>query len=1204
MSGEDVIAPSHSYIRFKPVLERNKWVVASFLTALMLLCTAPLHQTSDVPLNGFEPAESSGSGDVHAGDWAVARQQTIYSGWCDSAFDYDFQSEHIALVDCPAGGERYIQIYQNSDWNVAIETIDSNIDFELVEFSPNGRYLVAYGNLEFEIYQTSDWEKVHSGNVQSDGSTYYYGIYDIVWSGDGERILFVTGDDGGKMYEGPDWEEVTGTTSTGIYAAHHPSEDILWYLNADGTGNEYEFENIPFVGYQWVMKRSFTLTGGYVGPLSTDSDGGVLVSASESGVSAYSTSDYSQEFISSSASGPVSFSLDSDFIAFKYMYDYVIYSTTDWNEISSIGGESEQCYYDEPIKIQFTVDYGEMLIQEDVCYSNYLTGWAPDDDSDGVANIMDICPFTSEDENADAKGCALSQKDTDMDGVNDRDDICPRTKTIESADSNGCSQPQLQDSDGDGVSDSDDLCSSTPLIEFSNIYGCSSNQRDVDGDGVVDAQDNCPLYDVVTCPNILSWSMESTPMNDMVSSSLQWSPNGAHAVMEASESITLIDDTLGLVRKHLFENESQYVTSFLWMPNSADLLIIWESSYWRDTECGYYIWDTENDTLSLDYLVSNSCSSLRNPTLSPDGTLLAVSKYSSTSYSGSTLVIDLITNEAAFEDGDHYPRDLLFSHDGTSLVGLTSRALNLWDISDGYLLQSRSISSADELLLSPDGDSLYAYSEENIRVYSMDSFTFQSVISFEEDSSYYSGSVSLSLEFSRSSELLYVMAVNVTYSGQYNYNSSMQTYYAGENGSLELVMPPKYINNSVGAPVFFPGQTSFFTFVSDTNGYHEEGYYRWAPDADGDGIHDALDLCPNTDLDQFPGEDGCSWEQLDDDEDGISNGQDLCTGTEYQILIDVSGCSDAQVDKDSDGVCNQGALSSGPSQCQGIDLCPKTSPGNIPDADGCSWEQQDEDEDEIPNGVDSCPETTSEENSNSDGCGEKQRDTDGDSLNDFWDQCPLTATNSSVDELGCADLQVDSDLDSVCDTGHASTGPSNCTGSDTCPDTSENETVNANGCAWNQRDDDSDGVINSRDICPDTVNSDISPDGCSSWQRDTDNDGINDAVDECAKTPSDEVANQVGCSERQGGSGAASGDEPPLAPTWMLLGAGIIGVLGLVGYLMSRRTEPELLTGLVTPEYAMRGSMREDGNEWIEFPAGSGNEFHRDPVTGQWVHNK
>jgi hypothetical protein len=41
-----------------------------------------------------------------------------------------------------------------------------------------------------------------------------------------------------------------------------------------------------------------------------------------------------------------------------------------------------------------------------------------------------------------------------------------------------------------------------------------------------------------------------------------------------------------------------------------------------------------------------------------------------------------------------------------------------------------------------------------------------------------------------------------------------------------------------------------------------------------------------------------------------------------------------------------------------------------------------------------------------------------------------------------------------------------------------------------------------------------------------------------------------------------------------------------------------------TPQYATRGVMRGDGREWIEFPAGSGNQFYRDPTSGQWVNNE
>ena len=1185
-------------------LARLNSTIAILLASLMLLCTAPLQPSTTALEDEVSSSQSSGRDDVHDGDWAMARQQLVEPRYCESTFDYDAHSDYIATVDCPSYDESSITIYDNSDWNLLIQSVESDISIDLLEFSPDGSYLVAYGNLNFEIYRTSDWEEVFSGNVQSENG-YYYDINGITWSGDGERILFMTGEDGGKMYEGPDWEEVTGTSSTGLYAVHHPTEDILWYVNNDATGNEYEFENIPFVGYQWVMKRSFTLTQNTgVGPLSVDSDGDYLVMSSEYGVSAYSTSDYSLEFSSSSASGPVSFSADSDSIMFQNGEDYDIYSTSNWQEISTVTGPDHGCYYDGAIKFRFASGDGELLVLDERCYETYLSGWMPDDDSDGVADVQDICPSTSGDEDADAKGCGLSQKDTDLDGVNDRDDICPRTKTSDSADSSGCSLAQLQDSDDDGVSDSDDICPGTISTEFSNIYGCSSNQRDVDGDGLVDAQDNCPLYDVSSCPNILSWAMSSQPIDAVSMLGLKWSPSGNHALTAQTGSIMLRDESLSLVREHIFDNESRTVYDYLWMPNGVDVLILWESEYWRDAECGYYLWDSANDMVSWDFLVSNVCSSLRYPVVSPDGTHLAASMYSTSSYSGSTVVVDLTTHELAFEDEDHYPRKLIFTHDGTSLIGLTSRSLNLWDLNDGYLLQSRSIDDGDDLLLSPDGDSLYVYSDEIIRTYSMESFLFKSIISFEEDNGYYSGPLQLSLEFSRSSDLLYVMLVNASYNGGWNYNSSMQTYHVDENGSLELAMPPNYINTSMGRPVFFPNQTSFLTYVGDENEYHEEGYYLWMPDSDGDGVQDVLDLCPSTNLEEFPNEDGCSWEQLDDDEDGVVNGLDLCTSTVYLALIDESGCSDIQVDQDSDGICDQGALSAGPSGCQGIDLCPKTQPGNIANAAGCSWEQQDEDEDDVPNGVDVCPDTGLDEDANADGCGEKQRDSDSDLLNDYWDQCPLTASNSSVDEIGCSDLQVDADLDSVCDSGSPSAGPSNCTGIDICPQTGENLTVDADGCSWNQKDDDADGIRNDVDLCPDTIKPDNSPDGCSSWQRDSDNDGISDAVDECAKTPQDEISNQDGCSVSQAQSEVASdGESLTVDTTLILVGAILIVVLAGIGFYLRRESEPELLSqsSSQVPPYQTRGAMKDDGKEWIEFPEGSGTLFYRDPTTGQWV---
>ncbi|MDC0340359.1 thrombospondin type 3 repeat-containing protein [Candidatus Poseidoniaceae archaeon] len=1207
---EERCAPRKRYIAISDLFEARKDLfLASFLSILMLLCIAPLQPSTEVTLNGFESVESSGRGEVYEGDWAVARQQTLeYCYYYATVFAVDDYNDYLVLSEC---ADYSFSVYMHSDWNVLLETVETNILVENILFSPNGEYLVVYSGMYFEIYQTSDWEQVFSGDVTPSNGN-YVGIYAATWSSDGERIVFTTGGDADKMFEGPEWEEVTGTTSTASWVAHHPTEDILWYVNNDGTGNEYEFENIPFVGYQWVMKRSFTLSQGYGGPISSNSDGSMLLMNEYYEMSVYSTSDYSEIFASPYESAEATFSSEGDSIVYYYNEEYRILSTSTWQEQTSFDSQDQGCSWGYgPLQIVFSSEDEEIIVASETCYDNFLSSWSPDEDSDGVADVQDFCPSTSEDENADAKGCAPSQKDTDLDGINDRDDICPRTKTSDVAGSNGCSPSQLQDTDGDGVSDSDDICPGTLLTEFSNIYGCSSNQRDVDGDGLVDAQDNCPLFDVTVCPNVLSWVMSSEPLDELVSNSLQWSPAGEHAAMKENEGIRLVDDTFASVREHLFENESQYVREFLWMPNGVDLLVIWESNYWGDSECGYYLWDTIDDILSSIYTVSADCSSLRYSALSPDGTRLAVSKYSSSSYSRSTLVIDLTNHVVAFEDEDHNSRDLVFTHDGTSLIGLTTRSLNLWDVNDGYMLQSRSIEGADNLLLSPDGDNLYAYSEESIHVYSMDSFVFQSMISFDEDDGYYySRPFSLSLEFSRSSDLLYVMPVNRTLiDGDWHYNSSMQTYYVDGSGSLELAMPPQVVNTSIGNPIFSPGQTSFIAHVDDENDYHEEGYYLWSPDSDGDGIVDTSDLCSNTILNESADETGCSWGQKDDDEDDVLNGQDLCINTPIGIgmLVDESGCSDQQVDEDFDGVCNEDAQSAGPSGCVGKDSCPSTPSGKVVDSTGCSWEQQDDDLDSVQNSIDICPDTSLGEVADSVGCGETQRDSDGDFVNDYWDVCSSTEINSTVDNFGCSDLQVDSDSDTVCNTNAPSSGPSNCTQIDICPNTESNTTVDTYGCSWNQRDDDGDGVFNPYDSCPDTSNPEVSPDGCSSWQRDSDNDGIVDILDECAKTPEDEFSNQVGCSEgqRQSSLGFEEGGGSSIIK-WATIGGVLLVILLLGGFLLNRKKSSEDLTQPKTeaPQYATRGVMEEDGKEWIEFPAGSSNRFYRDQSSGQWVKNK
>ncbi|WP_221801439.1 OmpA family protein [Oceanobacter mangrovi] len=78
-----------------------------------------------------------------------------------------------------------------------------------------------------------------------------------------------------------------------------------------------------------------------------------------------------------------------------------------------------------------------------------------DDDRDGVANIIDRCPETYPPAVVDQWGCII---DGDADGVLDVVDDCPDTPPDTLVDFAGCTL----DSDGDSIADSDDLCPNTP----------------------------------------------------------------------------------------------------------------------------------------------------------------------------------------------------------------------------------------------------------------------------------------------------------------------------------------------------------------------------------------------------------------------------------------------------------------------------------------------------------------------------------------------------------------------------------------------------------------------------------------------------------------------------------------------------------------------------------------------------------------------
>jgi OmpA-OmpF porin, OOP family len=89
-------------------------------------------------------------------------------------------------------------------------------------------------------------------------------------------------------------------------------------------------------------------------------------------------------------------------------------------------------------------------------------------------------------------------------------------------------------------------------------------------------------------------------------------------------------------------------------------------------------------------------------------------------------------------------------------------------------------------------------------------------------------------------------------------------------------------------------------------------------DADGDGVVDSKDQCPDTPAGSIVDAKGCA---LDSDGDGVEDASDSCPGTPAGARVDANGC---ELDSDGDGVVDSG------------DKCPGTPAGATVDARGCA----------------------------------------------------------------------------------------------------------------------------------------------------------------------------------------------------------------------------------------------------------------------------
>lgn len=148
-------------------------------------------------------------------------------------------------------------------------------------------------------------------------------------------------------------------------------------------------------------------------------------------------------------------------------------------------------------------------------------------------------------------------------------------------------------------------------------------------------------------------------------------------------------------------------------------------------------------------------------------------------------------------------------------------------------------------------------------------------------------------------------------------------------------------------------------------------------DADGDGVYDKDDQCPNTPRGVAVDASGCP---LDTDGDGVPDYLDQCPATPAGVKVDDEGCP---IDTDGDGVPDH------------LDKCPDTPKGLVVDPSGCPL---DTDGDGVYDYLDKCPGTPKGVVVDSQGC---PLDTDKDGVFDYLDKCHGTPKGARVNDVGC-----------------------------------------------------------------------------------------------------------------------------------------------------------------------------------------------------------
>jgi len=180
----------------------------------------------------------------------------------------------------------------------------------------------------------------------------------------------------------------------------------------------------------------------------------------------------------------------------EYSYDFTLNAASDTDLTEA-----------DNIMFRFVFHSDAFVNQEGAIIDDFVIEGIPadgiDDDNDGVLDVDDNCPMTSNADQLNTDGDAMGDvcdEDDDNDGILDVDDNCPLTANPDQADADNdgigdvCEDPN--DNDGDGIENAIDNCPNTanPNQEDHDDDGIGDVcDTDNDNDEIPDEDDNCPL---------------------------------------------------------------------------------------------------------------------------------------------------------------------------------------------------------------------------------------------------------------------------------------------------------------------------------------------------------------------------------------------------------------------------------------------------------------------------------------------------------------------------------------------------------------------------------------------------------------------------------------------------------------------------------------------------------------------------------------